>query len=435
VAPTEECDDGNAVSGDGCSALCRLERTVCGNGVLDFGEQCDDGNTINNDACNAFCKLTTNRQDYCGDGIVVQPERCDKGSICTSDPASCNRAPGTIGGACACEKGDANCPAPEGVDWPLACIWARCGDGKQNNWALAGNTPVNYDLFHEQCDDRNRSDGDGCNNVCLLENYALCGNAQIDPGEQCDDGNRIDTDGCNETCQAQDLVLCGDRQLHHTEECDDGNILAGDGCSTTCKREFSVQHCSNGIIDPDEECDDGDQMSGDGCSAECLLENGTCGDGVRQRLLGEQCEPVLHDRSLPYSCGKDCRFSSLFCGNGVLDPGEQCDEGEGNNDELADRCRTTCALPRCGDGIIDSAEQCDDRNALDGDGCSIVCVSERQAATSSVRTIDLPLQDLPGTVIPVTNHAPVGQTGPAAVIALAAGAAAGYSWMRRQRKK
>ncbi|MEK7137069.1 MAG: hypothetical protein AAB853_02180, partial [Patescibacteria group bacterium] len=31
-------------SGDGCSALCRLE-AVCGNGILEFREQCDDGGT------------------------------------------------------------------------------------------------------------------------------------------------------------------------------------------------------------------------------------------------------------------------------------------------------------------------------------------------------------------------------------------------------
>src|SRR5207244_11859901 len=41
VDPGEQCDDGNTVSGDGCSASCRLE--ACGNGILDPGEQCDDG--------------------------------------------------------------------------------------------------------------------------------------------------------------------------------------------------------------------------------------------------------------------------------------------------------------------------------------------------------------------------------------------------------
>jgi cysteine-rich repeat protein len=35
----EQCDDGNTVSGDGCSAQCTIES--CGNGTLDVGEPCD----------------------------------------------------------------------------------------------------------------------------------------------------------------------------------------------------------------------------------------------------------------------------------------------------------------------------------------------------------------------------------------------------------
>jgi cysteine-rich repeat protein len=49
----EQCDDGNLVSGDGCSSTCRLEH--CGDGRLDPFEDCDDGNHINGDGCNAFC--------------------------------------------------------------------------------------------------------------------------------------------------------------------------------------------------------------------------------------------------------------------------------------------------------------------------------------------------------------------------------------------
>ena len=43
--PTEDCDDGNKVSGDGCSSLCHLElpaQSVCGNGKIETGEDCDD---------------------------------------------------------------------------------------------------------------------------------------------------------------------------------------------------------------------------------------------------------------------------------------------------------------------------------------------------------------------------------------------------------
>lgn len=30
--------------------------SLCGNGVVDTGEQCDDGNTVNGDACSAVCQ-------------------------------------------------------------------------------------------------------------------------------------------------------------------------------------------------------------------------------------------------------------------------------------------------------------------------------------------------------------------------------------------
>jgi len=46
--------------------------------------------------------------------------------------------------------------------------------------------------------------------------------------------------------------------------------------------------------------------------------------------------------------------SSVFCGNGVTDPGEECDDGLLNSDTTPDACRTTCILPRCGDGVPDA---------------------------------------------------------------------------------
>lgn len=58
VDPGEQCDDGNTVSGDGCSSTCTIEtaQPVCGNGVVETGEQCDDGNTTNGDGCSSTCK-------------------------------------------------------------------------------------------------------------------------------------------------------------------------------------------------------------------------------------------------------------------------------------------------------------------------------------------------------------------------------------------
>jgi len=36
-------------------------------------------------------------------------------------------------------------------------------------------------------------------------------------------------------------------------------------------------------------------------------------------------------------------------------------------------CRTNCTIPKCGDGILDGGEVCDDGNTNDGDGCAGDC--------------------------------------------------------------
>ena len=38
------------------------------------------------------------------------------------------------------------------------------------------------------------------------------------------------------------------------------------------------------------------------------------------------------------------------CGNGLVDPGEECDDATANSDSLVDACRTTCQRAGCGDG-------------------------------------------------------------------------------------
>jgi len=83
--PGEACDDGNQVSGDGCSADCKSTE-VCGNGIADRGEQCDCGtgamhnpacpgpNSDSSGPCSSGCRLR------CGDGVVAADEGCDPGA-------------------------------------------------------------------------------------------------------------------------------------------------------------------------------------------------------------------------------------------------------------------------------------------------------------------------------------------------------------------
>jgi cysteine-rich repeat protein len=62
--------------------------------------------------------------------------------------------------------------------------------------------------------------------------------------------------------------------------------------------------------------------------------------------------------------------TATVCGDGVLDAGEQCDDGNGTS---GDGCDANCTATACGNGVVSSGEDCDDGNAVDGDACPSRC--------------------------------------------------------------
>ncbi|MBI5488989.1 MAG: hypothetical protein HY905_16765 [Deltaproteobacteria bacterium] len=63
------------------------------------------------------------------------------------------------------------------------------------------------------------------------------------------------------------------------------------------------------------------------------------------------------------------------CGSGTLDPGEECDDGNGDQ---TDGCLDSCHAARCGDGVVRAGvEECDDANADDTDECLGSCIAAR----------------------------------------------------------
>jgi pectate lyase len=61
------------------------------------------------------------------------------------------------------------------------------------------------------------------------------------------------------------------------------------------------------------------------------------------------------------------------CGDGLLQPGEECDD---RNHVDGDGCDADCSLTRCGNGIVTAGEACDDGNTDPGDGCGATCQVE-----------------------------------------------------------
>ncbi len=214
----------------------------------------------------------------------------------------------------------------------------------------------------------------------------FCGDRTVDTafGETCDDGNQASGDGCDALCRLEWCTsscgscgstlncvpaTCGDGRADALEQCDDGNAAAGDGCSQ-CQLESGwycplaglpcVPVCGDGQIRGPETCDDQNDADGDGCSSACLTEptDARCGDGVVQGA--EACE--AHGGELTaFPCAVGCRYLH-YCGDGTLDPGEECDLGiKKNTGGYGDKgCTPGCKHTHyCGDGIPDPGESCD----------------------------------------------------------------------------
>ncbi|MBU1380025.1 choice-of-anchor L domain-containing protein, partial [Myxococcota bacterium] len=87
----------------------------------------------------------------------------------------------------------------------------------------------------------------------------------------------------------------------------------------------------------------------------------------------------IEDVFTPYIGFRCC----TTCGNGVVDPGEECDYADpvtgGDCDKL---CAISNFAQQCGDGVVQGTEDCDDGNRLSGDGCSAVCTTEDENCSS-----------------------------------------------------
>jgi cysteine-rich repeat protein len=99
--------------------------------------------------------------------------------------------------------------------------------------------------------------------------------------------------------------------------------------------------------------------------AQNVCHSVSCGDGHVDQ--GEECDDgntVNTD-----ACTNACKKAA--CGDGITETGvEECDDGNAVN---TDACTNTCKLPKCGDGIVQSGEQCDD-GATDNNGpCLMNC--------------------------------------------------------------
>ncbi|MBR4986193.1 MAG: hypothetical protein IKY83_10710 [Proteobacteria bacterium] len=366
-----------------CSAC-----NTCGNGKIDAGEECDGAN-LGGATCSAVgkCGQPTCNQcmidmnsctacNTCGNGKIDAGVECDGTNL---GAATCS----TVG-----KCGKPTCKQCK-IDMNSCTACSTCGDGKIDAGEecdgdnFGGATCGAMGKCGKPTCNKCKISLSSCT-AC-----STCGNGKVDPGEECDGSDDCLPD-CTKVVSSQGK--CGDNVISLGETCDKNNFgyytsmdpkkfcelfgVANSSstkivCSDKCQIDLAKscppipKTCGNGKLDPGEFCDG--KLIANGYTCQSILGPGstgtlkcdetclhtdksgcsapsTCGDGKKNG--NENCdikdtntENFLCSKSYSGStgqrkCDSICRWDDSgchipsTCGNGVKDPGEQCDPHE-----------------------------------------------------------------------------------------------------------
>ncbi|MBQ9817065.1 MAG: hypothetical protein IJM59_06330 [Proteobacteria bacterium] len=425
--------DGDLECNDTCTGFITKgcsEPKPCGNGKLDSGEQCD-GTILNGATCEglkgvgstgtvtcAECKYNTSDcspSRGCGNGTLEDNEPCDGSKFAVGSDSCQKYAPNKYSG------GKITCTSSCEVD-TSACI-PYCGNNVLN-------VSVGGVYIGEVCDttrfpnDKNTcakvvgagSEGTlSCSEDCstIIKNQCTaavkCGDGKVNQdSEQCDGSSfPLGTADCsayspeykagkNVTCLSnctldtsacETKARCGDGVVNQDEEfCDGSSIHEGFswncadwdpqyvsgklGCDSNCEFIADDAHC---VRKPTSKCGNGILEDDEWCDGTKFTDNLTCAAWSSEFSGGK------------LKCTKDCqiddsgceKIQASACGNGTIDPGEECDTNTFTNKycknyssiyksgtlKCTNDCRidTSACVAYCGDGTVSYSrgEECD----------------------------------------------------------------------------
>ena len=195
---------------------------------------------------------------------------------------------------------------------------------------------------------------------------------------------------CPDDCEPPQPSVCNnDGTCNEGEDClncpnDCSGVTGGKPTSRYCcgADTCAVNLCGSGCGSiPSPYCGDG--IIDDSEECDDGGESGYCNSDCTYSVCGDE-KPNLSageecdDGIVTASCDIDCTFSE--CGDGTLNTiaSEECDDGNANS---GDGCDAVCKVEvpadhYCGDGNIDPGEECDDGNTNSGDGCDDTCFNE-----------------------------------------------------------
>lgn len=373
-----------------------VESAVCGNGSAELPEECDDGNTVSGDGCSATCTMEDRSTvSACpGMGFRLMASAAAPGSVSfAGDTASLANAGGSAVGCTPSGAGPnavyAITPTVRGslslklvADYPEALLHVRreCSDSA-TQFDCRGATLARTPLTTSVPVDAEETvyvfvDGDSsAEGLYVLDarlTAAACGNGAVDSGEECDDGNVVNGDGCSSTCAVErdaatytcpgkalrlEGVAAGPRTLkvRGTTAPLPGELVPASKFSTCGSSAPDVVYAVtsdidgylsatvsgglfNGAVSVRAACPGTSDLACDKSGA------GNTADTVRAPMNKETPYYVIVDGATAGAAGPfelTLAISPSVCGNGVVEGGESCDDGAKAG---GDGCDATCAL-------------------------------------------------------------------------------------------
>ena len=372
----------------------RAAGATCGNGVIETvtAEQCDDANLVSGDGCSASCRvesasmLSGPGMSTTVGGSISRPGETDVYSLLMSAPGSVRvrlfapaepscAFPGelmtltlfdasgdVLGRGVSAAAGE--CATIE----PRSDPFARLPAGIFFVHLASSNPAITIAAYRMQ-----------------VETLPVgCGNGVLDPAEICDDGNTTDGDGCNATCRFEGM-----------------NEVEPNGTHIDATSIAQVPVVINGAITPDTEEDYFAVTIPSGSNLEAWvtagsLESCNIPGTVRLTLLDTNGTTVLAADTFSGPSGRCGRLapdtSAATIGSNGARRFLRISAGVGGVGAAQYYLHVRAAGPGCGNRVRETGEECDDGNTSPNDGCSASCgleVAQTFNPPGGSRSIDL----------------------------------------------
>jgi cysteine-rich repeat protein len=362
VEGTEQCDDGNTVSGDGCDATCKKEPTppqdVCPGVEIALTGSGSDPRTGSAQGTTANAALHADYKGTCGTSTasrdVVYWVRPDVGGTMTVELPSSGTSYDSvlyIRSDCAVESSQLGCHQ----------VYGNTGGEKLAVNVEAGKT---YFAFVDGYNGAN-----GAYSVTVKVDPAVCGNGKVEGSEQCDDGNTAGGDGCDAQCMfepAGPVDTCPGLALTLTQS---GFQWVATRSGTTVNLNHNYQgSCSTVGAGKDAVFS---MSSGPGGKVTITLAAATTNFDSVLYVVSGACEGL---GSTPVACNNKSGSGGDTVSFDAPPATDYWIFVDGYNNQSGNyKLDVVVVPPTCGNGILEGGEECDDFNVAAGDGCSPSC--------------------------------------------------------------